>query len=129
VSGDVPSAGAPPAEALPPDALSARLIDALWKRALEGWGDDAVHATLLDHALRSEELPEIAGRYRALLDDPVKGPKARKQLDAIVIAATNMLLSMKTPAPGKVPLPITLSAAGVSLLLLLWLWWAMFPHR
>jgi hypothetical protein len=111
------------------DTPASPLIEALWQRALEAWGDDAVHAALLDQAIRTEALPEIAGRYRALLGDAEKGPQAQKRLDAIVLAATNVLFSMKTPRPEKVPLPITLSAAGICFLLLLWLGWVMFPHR
>ena len=106
----------------PTDAV----LDALWKRVLKAWDDDKTHAALLDHAMRAERLPDIAGRYRALADDPDKGPLAKKKLDAIVLAATQMLLSMKTPKPGKVPLPITLSAFGICAVLLLWLAWAVF---
>ena len=108
------------------DGPADAVLDALWKRVLDAWDDDKTHAALLDHAMRAERLPDIAGRYRALADDPEKGALARKKLDAIVLAATQMLLSMKTPKPGKVPLPITLSAFGICALLLLWLAWAVF---
>jgi hypothetical protein len=105
------------------------VLEALWKRVLEAWDDEKTHAALLDHALREQLLPEIAGRYRALADDPDKGALAKKKLDAIVLAATQMLMSMKTPKPGKVPLPITLSALGICAVLLSWLAWALFGHR
>jgi hypothetical protein len=105
------------------------VLEALWKRVLEAWDDDKTHAALLDHAMRAQALPEIAGRYRALGEDPVKGPVAQKRLDAIVLAATQMLLSMKTPKPGKTPLSITLSAAGVAALLLGWLAWELWGHH
>jgi hypothetical protein len=113
---------------LPDDAKDA-VLDALWARVLDAWDDDKTHAALLDHALRSQALPEIAGRYRALVDDAEKGPLAKRRLDAIVLAATQMLWSMKTPRPGKVPLPMTLSAFGVSLALLAWLAWALWGRR
>jgi hypothetical protein len=109
----------------PADAV----LDALWKRVLDAWDDDKTHAALLDHALRSQRLPDIAGRYRALVGDPDKGALAKKKLDAIVIAATQMLMSMKTPKSGKVPLPITLSAFGICAVLLLWLAWAVFGRH
>jgi len=112
-----------------PDEAQDPVLDALWVRVLEAWDDDRAHAALLDHALRSQSLPEVAGRYRTLVDDAEKGPLAKKRLDAIVIAATHMLWSMKTPKPGKVPLPMTLSAFGVSLLLLGWLAWAVWGHH
>jgi hypothetical protein len=105
------------------------VLEALWKRVLEAWDDDRTHAALLEHAMRAQALPEIAGRYRALSEDPEKGPLAKKKLDGIVVAATQMLMSMKTPKPGKTPLPITLSAAGVAALLLGWLAWALWGHH
>jgi hypothetical protein len=40
-----------------------------------------------------------------------------------------MLMAMKTPKPGKVPIPITLTAFGVCAVLLAWLGWAMWGHR
>jgi len=104
-------------------------LESLWQRTLESWDDDATHAALLEHALRTEALPEVAGRYRELLDDAAKGPRAKEQIDAIVQAATSLLFSRRTPSPGKTPLPITLSAVGVCALLLAWLVWALFPHR
>ena len=111
------------------DEAGDAVLEALWTRVLEAWNDDKAHAALLEHALRSQALPDIAGRYRGLLGDGEKGALAKKKLDAIVIAATNMLWSMKTPKPGRVPLPITLSAFGVCALLLLWLAWTVFGRR
>jgi hypothetical protein len=108
------------------DEVGDPVLDALWKRVTEAWEDDKAHAALLDHALRAQQLPQLSGRYRALVEDLDKGPLAKKRLDAIVLAATQMLMSMKTPAPGKVPWPITLSAVGVCLLLLSWLAYAMW---
>jgi len=115
----------PPVSEDPKDPV----LDALWKRVLEAWDDDKTHAALLEHALRVQALPDIAGRYRALADDLEKGALARKKLDGIVLAATQLLMSMKTPKPGKVPLPITLSAFAVSTLLLAWLAWAVWGRH
>lgn len=97
------------------------VLDALWQRVLETWDENAAHAGILEHATRAQRLPDLAGRYRALADAPDKAAVAKKQLDAIVVAATLMLTSMKTPKPGKVPLPITLSAFGICVVLLAWL--------
>ncbi len=105
------------------------MLDALWQRVLEAWDDDRAHAALLEHAIQTQALPEIAGHYRRLLDDPGKGALAKKKLDGIVLAATQMLMSMKTPPPGKTPLPITLSALGVSIALLSWLAYALWGHH
>jgi hypothetical protein len=109
----------------PTDAV----LEALWTRVLEAWGDEKTHAALIDHAIRERRLPEVAGRYRALAGDPERGAVAKKKLDAIVVAATQMLMAMKTPKPGQVPLPITLTAFGVCAVLLAWLGWAMWGHR
>ena len=103
------------------DASADPILEALWARALEAWDDDKAHAALLDHALRAERLPDLAGRYRALKDDPEKGARAQKKLDAIVVAATQMLFAMKTPARTKVPWQVTLASLIVSVLLLGWL--------
>jgi hypothetical protein len=116
-------------DATPDEATKDPVLDALWDRALAGWDDEKAHAALLEHALRAQLLPELAGRYRAVVEDPERGPRARKKIDAIVIAATQSLLAMKTPRPGKVPLPITLSAFGVCALLLGWLAWALWGPR
>ena len=91
-----------------PDAL----MDALWKRALDAWDDDKPHQALLTYALQTERLPDVAGRYRSLLEDPEKGPRAKKRIDAIVLAATQLLMATKTPPREKVPWQWTASAAA-----------------
>lgn len=103
-------------------------VEALWQHVLEHWEDDKPHAAILEFALRSEQLPEVAGRYRKLLEDPAKAERAQKRLDAIVLAATQLLLSMKTPPRTKVPLSITLSAFGIFLFTLCFVAY-MFLHR
>ena len=95
-------------------------LDALWERLLEAWDDDKLHAALLEHAVLSAALPELAARYKQLAGDPEKGALAKKRLDAIVQTATHMLLSTRMPRPGRIPLPITLSAVGVCLALIVW---------
>jgi hypothetical protein len=104
------------------------VLEALWARVLEAWEDEKTHAALIDHAVREQRLPDAAARYRELVDDPEKGAVAKKKLDAIVLAATQLLMAMKTPKPGKVPVSITLSAFGVCAVLLIWLAWAMWGH-
>jgi hypothetical protein len=111
------------------ESVKDAVLEALWERVLSAWDDDKTHTALLEHALRVQALPDLAGRYRSLVDDPARGALAKKRLDVIVIAATESLWSMKTPKPGKVPLPITLSAFGVCLFLLAWLAWALRGHR
>ncbi len=102
-------------------------VDSLWDRALQAWDDDKVHSALIEYALRTENLPDVAGRYRALKDDPEKGARAKKQLDAIVVAATQMMLSTKAirPENARPPWWMTASAASVCLFLLLLLAYAI----
>jgi hypothetical protein len=103
-------------------------FEPLWQRVLEAWDDDKAHAAALEYALRTENLPLIAGRYRKLLDDPAKAERAKKRLDAIIVAATQLMMSMKTPPRTKVPLPITMSAVGLFLFALAFLVYAI-THR
>ena len=91
-----------------PDAI----CEALWKRVLEAWDDDKPHQAALSYALEKQKLPEIAGRYRKLFDDPEKGTRAKRKIDGIVVAATQMLMATKTPVRGKVPWQWTASAAA-----------------
>ena len=111
------------------DAKGDPVLEALWDRALAAWDDDKPHAALLEHALRVQALPELAGRYRTLDSDPQLGLVAKKRLELIVLTATQSLMAMKTPKAAKVPPAITLSAFGVCFLLLGWLAWALWGPR
>jgi len=92
------------------------ILEALWKRVLEAWEDDKPHQAALSYALQNERLPDIAGRYRKLLDDPEKGARAKKKIDAIVVAATQLLMATKTPPREKIPWQWTASVAAVFVL-------------
>lgn len=105
------------------------IFEALWEKVLASWDDDKVHGSLLEYAITSERLPDIAGRYRALKDDPDKGTRAQKRLDAIVLAATQMMMSMKTPESAAIPKSITWSAFGIFLCVMLFLAYAFLRGR
>lgn len=105
------------------------IFEALWGRALEAWDDDKPHGALLEHALRSEQLPELAGRYRALKDDPDKGARAQKKIDGIVVAATQMLMATKTEPRTKTPWQWTASAAVLFGLICAYLFYLVFVPR
>jgi hypothetical protein len=105
--------------------LAGSVLDALWSRALEAWDDDKPHQALLEYALKNEKLPDLAGRYRSLKDDPARRERAQKRLDALVLAATQMLMTMKTPPPTKNPLWLNASAGLIIVTLLLFLAYAM----
>ncbi len=106
-------------------------IDSLWDRALGAWDDDKVHSALIEFAVRTENLPEVAGRYRALKDDPKKGERAKKQLNAIVVAATQMMLATKATRAETIKPPwwMTASAAGICFFLLALLMYAMLRRH
>jgi hypothetical protein len=105
------------------------VLDALWGQVIERWDEEAVHGAALEHAVRAQRLPDLASRYRALADDAARGPIAKRQLDAIVVAATTMLMTLQTPRAPKIPLSITLSAFGICAALLALLGWAMWGKR
>ncbi len=118
-----------PAAASADDAGADALFTALWNRALEAWDEDGPHRALLEHALKAELLPDLAGRYRALKDDPVKGPRAQKQIDRIVAAATQLMFAMKTPPPTKTPISWTISAGLFFLVVVGWLAYALLKRH
>jgi hypothetical protein len=104
------------------------LLEALWQTTLEAWDDEKRHAACLEHALREKKLPDLAGRYKALKDDPEKGELAKKRIDAILTAATQMMLTMKTPRPTKTPSWLFWSAFLTCLVMALYVAYA-FLHR
>lgn len=105
------------------------IFEALWRRTLEAWDDDKPHAAILEHALASEKLPDLAGRYRALKDDPEKGARAQKKIDGIVVAATQMLMATKTPPRTKTPWQWSAAAALAFAIVIVYLFYALFIPR
>jgi hypothetical protein len=98
------------------------LLDALWGRVMEAWDEEKPHHALLEYAITQQKLPEIAGRYRAIKEnDAERSARAQKKLDGIVIAATHLLMAMKTPAsPQKVPTWVTAMGFVVCMILIGW---------
>ncbi len=117
--GDVEGAG----EA--PDVV----FNALWARVLEAWDDDKPHQLALSYALEHEMLPEIAGRYRKLVDDPDKGERAKKKINGIVVAATQLLMATKTPPREKVPWTWTASVAAFMVVVISFLAYKILGHH
>jgi hypothetical protein len=111
---------------MPSDEPIDPVFEALWARILEAWDDDKAHGALLEHALREQRLPELAGRYRALENDPDKGERAKKKLALIVVAATNLLQVMKGPDTGNITRGVTIVATIVSALLIGYVAWRMY---
>ena len=104
------------------------VFDAMWKRVEETWDDDKIHNAILEYSVSNERLPDLAGHYRVLSDDPARAERAKKRLDAIILAATSLMMSMRTPTTTKVPLSITLSVAGLFFSAVVFVWYAMM-HR
>jgi hypothetical protein len=105
------------------------VFEALWARVLEAWEDDKPHHAILQHAIDHQLLPDLAGRYRTLTEDPEKGARAKKKMDGIVVAATQMMLSMKTPARTKTPWQWNLAVAFMFVIVVGWLAYVIFGHR
>lgn len=103
------------------DATPDALFEALWRRVDEAWDDDKPHVAILEHAIRSELLPELAGRYRSQKEVAGREERAKKKLDGIVIAATHMLMATKSEPPKKAPWQLTASVAVVCVVVLVWL--------
>lgn len=117
------------AESPSDDEKTDAMFEALWSKAVEDWDNDKPHAALLSHALDKQMLPELAGRYRKLQEDPEKGARAKKKIDGIVVAATQMLMATKTPPPTKTPLSWTLSAAALLALIIALVFYKLFLGR
>jgi hypothetical protein len=118
---------------LPADAAAEgpadALFEALWSRCLDAWDDDKPHGAILEHALNAQTLPELAGRYRKIKDtDEARSARAQKKIDAIVIAATQVLMSHKTPPRTKTPLSWTLSFGLLVVIIVLWLGYKVLGH-
>jgi hypothetical protein len=108
-----------------PDAV----FQLLWKRVIEAWDDDKPHQLALSYAIEHEMLPEIAGRYRKLMDDPEKAARAKKKIDGIVVAATQMLMATKTPPREKVPWQWTAFAAAFMIVVISFLAYKVLLRR
>jgi len=106
------------------------LFEALWKRCLDGWDDEGPHRAILEHALRTEKLADLAGRYRAFKDDPEKRERAQKKVDGIVAAAMQLMMATKTPVRTKTPWTWTAAAVLTFLIVCAWLSYQLFfPHH
>jgi hypothetical protein len=111
-SAEVTSAAAASAPA--DEATGDLVFDTLWTRVLAAWDDDKPHGALVEYALRTQRLPELAGKYKSLTSDPEKKVRAQKRLDGVVIAATHLLMATKSP-----PLPKSNKLVNVFAVLLL----------
>jgi hypothetical protein len=91
------------------------VFDTLWGRVESAWDEEKSHSAFVDYALRAQKLPDAVARYKSLKDDPEKGAIAKKKMEAIAFAATQMLFATKTPRDTKIPPSITLSAVAIAI--------------
>jgi hypothetical protein len=82
------------------------VFDTLWSRVIAAWDDDKPHGALVEYAVRAQKLPELAGKYKAMTAIPEKKERAQKRLDGVVMAATQMLMAMKSPPLPKSNKPL-----------------------
>lgn len=104
-------------------------FEAVWVRVLEAWDDDKPHQAALTYALEFGMLPDLAGRYRSLKDDPDKGARAEKKINGIIVAATQMMMATKTPARTKTPWQWNAAAALFFAIVVAFLFYKLFIVR
>lgn len=96
-------------------------FDILWKNVEARWDDDKAHAAFLEFAAAKGELPEAAGRYRAIKEaGDERSPIAEKKLGAIIVIATQMLASERSDPSKKPPKILTFIVFVVSFAIVAW---------
>jgi hypothetical protein len=71
----------------PPDPT----LEALWKRVIDEWEDDARHAAFLDYCQKSDRLVDAAVRYRGMAGDRERAQVSEKKLKAVALLAMTRL--------------------------------------
>jgi hypothetical protein len=72
-------------------AVTDPALEALWKRVVDAWDDNAAHAAFLEHCRQSDRLVEAAVRYRGMVGDHARSAVAKKKLDAVALIAMAQL--------------------------------------
>ncbi len=100
---DLPPGDRAPSSPEAPPASASRddVLEGLWAAVLERWDELAPHQAALARAVEIEALADLAARYRKLAADPAKKERAEERLQAILGAATALLISKKTPPQKK----------------------------
>ncbi len=76
--------------------VSDPLLEALWKKVVDNWDDDAAHRAFIEHCASSEKLAEGAARYRGMSGDRERGEQAQKRLAAIAAVAMARLETLRS---------------------------------
>ncbi len=84
------------------------VLEALWKKVLDDFEDDAAHARFIEHCRSTNQLLEAAVRYRGMKGDHARGRQADKRLGAIATLAIASLETTRTPERNHVALAVRL---------------------
>ncbi len=81
------------------------VLEALWKRALDQWDDEARHHAFLDYCRTRQCLAEAAARYRGMSADRTRHEQADRKLKAVALLAMTMLETERSlprePSAGR----------------------------
>src|SRR5437762_196921 len=77
--------------------MSDPVLEALWKRVLDDFADDAAHAAFVEHCQTTAQLLEAAVKYRGMAGDHARGSGAQRRLQAISALALAQLEQERTP--------------------------------
>ena len=77
-------------------------LEALWKKVVDDWSNDATHGAFLEYCESTNQLLEAAVRYRGMKGDHVRGPVAEKRLAAIaLLAVAGLERERSEPIPAR----------------------------
>jgi hypothetical protein len=91
------------------DGANTAITEALWRKVLDNFDDDTVHAKFIQHCSNIGDLPDAAKRYRdhrdALGDaDEVSLETVDKRLNAVTLLAVAQLDVQRGTQPRRHPL-------------------------
>lgn len=79
------------------------VLEALWKRTLDAWGDETAHTAFLEYCRSREQLVEAAVRYRGMAADRERAEVAGKKLKAVALLALTQLEASRSSHPNARP--------------------------
>ena len=89
------------------------VLEALWKKVLDNWEEDAAHGAFLEHCQSTQQLVEAAVRYRGMKGDRERGEVAEKRLKGVAILAMASLETTRSEKPRR-----TNRYTGIALIIL-----------
>jgi hypothetical protein len=75
------------------------VLEALWKKVTDDFGDEQAHRAFLEYCRTSEQLVEAAVRYRGMAGDHSRAELAEKKLKAVALLAMTQLEGSRSHAP------------------------------